>query len=578
MKVSDYIVEFLIKKGITDVFGYPGGMVTHLMNSFSKYESQIRAHVCYHEQAAAFEACAYAQVSDRMGVAYATSGPGATNLITGICNAYFDSIPVMFITGQVNSFEAKGSYHVRQRGFQETDIVDMVQSVVKLAIYVDSADKVERCLETAYQVAMEGRKGPVLLDIPMDIQRAEMDLIGYQYIQQDMKIMDYHIIVDKLSQAKKPCIVMGAAIKGIDRQKVLQFAKHMGVPVVTSMVAMDVLPYDCPLYYGYIGAYGMRTANFIVAKSDCLLVLGSRMDVRQVGGNRRNFAPNATIIRVDIDAEELAYQIRENEIDIQADVGRIMDYLMQYYLKPRGRNADWIQVCNIIAEKLKGLDDRKYNFFVEKISQYIPDGSVITTDVGQNQVWIAQSFLVKKGQRILFSGGHGAMGYSLPAAIGAYYATGRPVFCFNGDGGIQMNIQELEFIRREKLPIKIFVFNNYALGMIRHFQEMYFEGNYCQTICGKGYETPDFERIAEAYGIPYIDYNTVEDVSDGFMKMDGAVFVEIKLKEDTYVLPKLEFGKPNQDQEPLIDRNLYKYLMELDNMKSTENMFGRGIH
>lgn len=564
MKVSDYIVEFFIQKGITDVFGYPGGMVTHLMDSFFKHQEQIKAHVCYHEQAASFEACAYAQASGKLGVAYATSGPGATNMVTGICNAYFDSVPVMFITGQVNTFEAKREYGVRQRGFQETDIVTMVKGVTKYAVYVESADKIEYYLEKAYQIAVSGRKGPVLLDIPMDIQRAEMIYVGYQYTNSYTEKKDFSIILEKLEKAKCPCIILGAGLKGLNKEKIIEFAEHMEIPIVTSMIAIDLMPSDHFLYYGYIGAYGMRAANFIVAKSDLLLIFGTRMDIRQVGGRREQFAFNAIILRIDIDQNELNYRIREDEIDLQADAGKVIDYLLQNYKSIKERFIKWLQVCDIISEKLKGLDDKKYNLFVAKISQFIPNDLVITTDVGQNQVWVAQSFEVKAGQKILFSGGHGAMGYSLPAAIGAYYATKKPVICFNGDGGIQMNIQELEFIKREKLPIKIFVFNNFALGMIRHFQEMYFESNYFQTVVGKGYESPDFNRIANAYNLPYIVYNTIEDISDNFMKTNGPVLVEIKLEENTYVFPKLEYGKPNQDQEPLIDRKLYQYLIELE--------------
>lgn len=566
MKVSDYIVEFFINKGIKDVFGYPGGMVTHLMDSFSKYDSRICAHVCYHEQAAAFEACAYAQVSGNVGAAYATSGPGATNMITGICNAYFDSVPVVFITGQVNTFESKTGYGVRQRGFQETDIVSMVKDVTKYAVYVEDAEKIGYYLEKAYQIAMEGRKGPVLLDIPMNIQRIDINssqMLQYEGKKAEIKDNDFSMIKESLSQSKRPCIVLGAALKGLKKKDVTEFVDHMQIPVVTSMVAMDLLPYEHILNYGYIGAYGSRTANFIVAKSDMVLVLGSRMDVRQVGGKRGDFAPGAKIIRVDIDKGELQYQIRDDEIDIQADVKDVIRYLMDCNLFDAKIYEKWRQTCKKISNKLSGLDDKKYNQYVEEISHYVPEGTVITTDVGQNQVWTAQSFRIKKGQKVLFSGGHGAMGYSLPAAIGAYYASGKPVVSFNGDGGVQMNIQELEFIKREKLPIKIFVFNNYALGMIRHFQEMYFDKNYVQTVNGNGYDTPDFERIAKAYHMDYICYETLDDVSRQFMDKEGPVLIEIKIPEDTYVFPKLEFGKPNQDQEPLIDRTLFQELMEL---------------
>ena len=213
MKVSDYIVHFFIKKGVTDVFGYPGGMVTHLMDSFSKYEKQIQAHVCYHEQAASFEACAYAQTSGKIGVAYATSGPGATNMITGICNAYFDSVPVIFITGQVNTFESKANYGIRQRGFQETDIVAMVKDVTKYAVYVETPEKIGEYLEKAYQIAMSGRRGPVLLDIPMDVQRSDTEIREISYIKEDFVQADFSVIIDQMQKARKPCVILGAALK-----------------------------------------------------------------------------------------------------------------------------------------------------------------------------------------------------------------------------------------------------------------------------------------------------------------------------------------------------------------------------
>lgn len=566
MKVSDYIVEFLIGKEVGDVFGYPGGMVTHLMDSFSKYEDQIHAHVCYHEQGASFEACAYAQASNQIGVAYATSGPGATNMITGICNAYFDSIPVIFITGQVNRFESKEAYHMRQRGFQETNIVKMVESVTKYAQYVESAEKIGYYLEKAYQIAMSGRKGPVLLDIPMDIQHMEIEpdkIQVYEKRNASIQDTDFGLVKQALEAAERPAMILGAGLKSISKELIEKFVDHMNMPVLSSMIAMDLLPYEHALNYGFIGAYGSRTANFIAAKSDLILVLGSRMDIRQVGGKRADFAPHAKIVRVDIDRDELEYRIRDDEIDIQADLVDVIQYLQTHFRVKEQAYCEWQKICRNIATELKRMDDRKYNLFVEKISQYVPENTVLTTDVGQNQVWIAQSFRVKKGQQILFSGGHGAMGYSLPASIGAYYASGTPVISFNGDGGIQMNIQELEFIRREKLPIKIFVFNNYALGMIRHFQEMYFQNNYTQTVSGSGYESPDFEGLAKAYDISYVTYNSPDEVSDKFMKMEGPVMVEIKLKEDTYVFPKLEYGKPNQDQEPLMDRQLFEKLMEM---------------
>ena len=564
MRAADYIVEFLIQKGITDVFGYPGGMVTHLMDSFAKYSDRITAHVTYHEQGASFAACGYAQTSGRTGVAYATSGPGATNLITGICNAYFDSIPVLFITGQVNANEAKGAYGVRQRGFQETDIVSMVKLVTKYAVYVESVDMLAECLDTAFQEANSGRKGPVLLDIPMNVLREEI-VAAYPSREIKSSRMDVTELVNALQimleDSTAPCILLGNGVKSAGcSKKIRKSIERLQVPSLTSMIAFDVLG-DSPFNYGFIGAYGTRTANFIAAKSDLIISIGSRMDIRQVGFMRKNFAPNAKIVRFDIDPGELEYEVHQNEVQFCVDMETVVSVLEK--LKITHNVLPWISVCNEIKNLLNEVDCNNITKLIEIISKATPPYAAITTDVGQNQVWIAQSFKIKEGQTVLFSGGHGAMGYSLPAAIGACYGMGKkPILCITGDGGMQMNIQELQFIAREQLPIKIVVLNNNALGMIRHFQEMYFEGRYFQTKPEGGYTAPDFAKIAEAYGISSRQMEAGAPLENLFSN-DKPELVEILIKENTYVIPKLEFGKPNQDQEPLIDRVLYNKIMNL---------------
>ncbi len=557
MKASDYIVEYLLRQNITDVFGYPGGMVTHLMDSLSKFP--IKSHVTYHEQGAAFAACGYAQTTGKVGVAYATSGPGATNLITGICNAYFDSIPTLFITGQVNTFEYKGDLGVRQRGFQETDIVSIVSPVTKYAVRITDATKLKWYLDYAFYIAQEGRRGPVLLDIPMDIFRADIDPQSMEGFEAPVYNRDtsFDKLKEALSKASRPVILAGSGIKTSNAaDKFNEVIRKHDIPVVTTMLAVDTAKDS----YGFIGAYGTRTANFIVAKSDLVISLGARLDVRQTGARRENFAPDAVIVRVEIDAGELSLRVHDDEIQIHADVNDVLDTLIEADTRDL---TGWNEVCRKIREELKDIDDRLPNKYVSRISELIPENSVITTDVGQNQVWVAQSFKVKDGQRIFFSGGHGAMGYSLPAAIGCALADGKAVYSFQGDGGIQMNIQELQTIARENLPVKIILFNNSALGMIRHFQEMYFEDNYVQTVPSGGYTVPDFGAIAAAYKIPYRCIGKVEEIDDSLFDAEGPQFVEVRITEPTYVYPKLEYGKPNQDQEPLLDRKRYSYIMEL---------------
>ena len=333
------------------------------------------------------------------------------------------------------------------------------------------------------------------------------------------------------------------------------------IPVISSMLATDIIVEE-DRFFGFIGAYGERAANFIAAKSDLIIALGARMDIRQVGARRENFAPGARILRFDIDENELAYKIHEDDITVCCHVREALELLSGLFAEDGGR-PEWKNICLEIKKKLMGLDSMEASLFLRALNPYIDDDALITTDVGQNQVWVPQSLKLKKGQKILFSGGHGAMGYSLPAAIGACAAEGKRVFCFVGDGGLQMNIQELQVLARERLPIKVILFNNSSLGMIRHFQEMYFESRFIGTLAAGGYSVPDFAALAGAYGIGYRLLERPEDVSENIFTSVLPELIEIRLPDHTYVRPKLEFGKPNQDQEPLIDRELYNYLMSL---------------
>ena len=568
MRVSDYIVEYLISFGVTDVFGYPGGMVTDLMDALGKRDDRIHTHLTYHEQGASFAACGYAQAGGKLGVAFATSGPGATNLITGICNAYFDSIPVLFLTGQVNTNEAKSEKKIRQCGFQETDIVSMVRDVTKYAAYIENACKVRKCLEKAVYEATHGRKGAVLLDIPIDVMRAEITsenaapFVPKVKADKMMERRDFtRALYMAFKKSKKPVLLIGNGIKLANAEKkVVNFVERTRIPVVSSMIACDVMM-GHDLYYGFIGAYGDRTANFIVAKSDLILSLGSRLDIRQIGRDRNCFASDARIYRVDIDKNELEYKVHEDEVSICADCNEILDELVVLYRYEAERFGKWEKICDYIKVSLSGIDETKSLRLVKEISKNIQDNALITTDVGQNQVWIAQAFQKKKEQRILFSGSNGAMGCALPLAVGAAIQTGKTVYSFQGDGGFQMNLQELQTVVREGLPIKIIIFNNHSLGMIRHFQEMYYDKNYFMTVEGSGYANPDFRRIADAYGLRYTCIRDVEECGRLFLD-NKAEMIEVVLDEDTYVYPKLKYGKPNQDQEPLIDRGLYLHLMD----------------
>lgn len=563
MKASDYIVQFLINKGIRDVFGYPGGMVTHFMDSLEKYNDQITAHLNYHEQASAMAACAWAEISGKPGVAYATSGPGATNLITGICCAYFDSVPCIFITGQVNTYEQKGHLQVRQKGFQETDIVTITRTVCKKTYSIKNGVELIAALNDAYRVCQEGRPGPVLLDIPMNVLREDVTSsqntdVAQSYNMESLN-SNVEMIITHLRNAKRPVIIAG---HGIDlskqRKTFLRMVNVLKIPVVTSMLGVDTIPYENPYNFNMIGAYGRRWSNYIVDYSDCILSLGTRLDCRQTGVNRNAFAPNAKILRVDIDENELKNCVHEGQIDICADLKYLIPKILQDVDFTGGEK--WFEACKQIKSALLKTDCEPANNFICALSKYIPSNAVVTSDVGQNQVWTAQSIELQKENRLITSGGHGAMGYALPASIGASIASNRMVICVTGDGGLQMNLQELETIKRENLNIKIFVLNNEALGMIHHFQEMYFDGRYMQTQASTGYTTPNFCKIAQAYGIETIECTSIEQIKKA-MSSPCAILINVKLPTVTHVFPKLGMNKPIHQQEPPL--NTMK-LLEVD--------------
>lgn len=569
MKVTDYIAEFLASKGISHVFGYPGGVICHFIDSVSRCQN-IEGHAVYHEQAAAFAACGYAQESGKSGVAYATSGPGAPNLVTGIANAYYDSIPVMFLTGQTDTYSLKGNLMLRQRGFQETDIVSIAGSITKYAARIEKPEDIRYHMEKAYDCAVSGNPGPVLLDLPADVQRAAVEenaLRGYVSggsMSADDIQESAEIIRKNLEKAKRPCILAGNGIKQAGmKEKTRLLMETLDIPAVFSMPAFDVLPYGHKLNYGFIGANGHRYGNFVLGKCDLILSIGSRLDLKQTGMNRGQFAPQAKLVRIDLDEANLAYKVHDDDICIKADIRNLIPEMLLKAGRMRCERNTWNESCQKIREKLNGYDDEKYTVLLEKYTQMLPEGISVTADVGQNGVWIAQKFKVRNGQSVHMSAGHGAMGYSLPAAIGVYYGSRRPAVSFNGDGGMQMNIQELQFLAREKLPVTVVILNNRCLGMIRGFQEANFQGVLCQTVEGRGYSVPDFSKIANAYGLGYTGIRTLEDLA-GY-RYDGRYpnIVEIFMPENTVLNPN--FGKNGeiQNQRPYLDRGLYRELMNL---------------
>ena len=574
IKISDYIIEFLLSKNINKTFGYIGGAIAHIYHSIDKYK-EMEIINCIHEQGAGFAAEGYARITGKSGVAFATSGPGATNLITPIGSCYFDSVPTMFITGQVNTYEYKYDKPVRQIGFQETDIVSIIKPIVKYAVMVDKVEDIRYELEKAYYLSQEGRKGPVLVDIPMNIQRTEVDISSLksffdsnEYFELENNKKEKNNIaevINLLKESKRPIVLIGGGVRLSNANvELLNYVEKYSIPVVYSLMGKDAISEDYKYNLGLIGSYGNRYGNLALANSDLILVLGSRLDTRQTGTSLDTFAREAKIIQVDVDKNELGSKIKI-DIEINSDVKDFITTLNKYEI-----NIDiteWLKKLKEYKNKFSstvGFDNNLKipNYVVSIISKYLQDED-ICVDVGQHQMWTAQSLNIKATQRVLFSGGMGAMGFALPASIGACIGSNKRTVVIAGDGGIQMNIQELEVINRRKLPIKIFVLNNKNLGMVRQFQELYFDKKYLGTI--DDYSVPNLVDITKAYGIKARKIDNISkleiELKDIFSSNEPEL-INIELPvEMTTVEPKLIVNKPIEDMHPFISKDELSSLM-----------------
>ena len=422
MKSSDYIVNFLADKGINHFFGYQGTMIAHFVDSVCRHE-KIQNHCCYNEQGAAFAAVGYAKATGKTAVAYATSGPGAVNLLSGIADAYYDSTPVIYITGQLNTYEYTGIENIRQHGFQEMNIVSTVESVAKYCVKVENKEDIRYIFEKAYYMANEGRPGPVVIDLPMNMQREDIDpesLRGFTPEKEDgfdSPKKASESIIGALNNAKSPVIMLGnGIIRGSEtHDKIIKIAEKLRLPIVTSMLGRHLLEYDHDLNMGHIGGgYGHRYANIIVyKKADLIISLGCSLCKRQTAMNTEKFAENAKIIRVDIDKNELLRKVHSDEESWLTDCNEVIFELWNMIENCKGDYNEWSNKCSVIRNKLEEFDSscdvREPNTFLETISDMTPEGTPVCCDVGQHQVWTSQSFKIKKGQCLLFSGGHGAI-------------------------------------------------------------------------------------------------------------------------------------------------------------------------
>ena len=565
MKASDYIADFLYAQNVRCVFEVVGGMITHLVDSLHR-QGKMQIVSVHHEQAASFAAEAMARITGVPGVAIATSGPGATNLLTGIGSCYFDSSPAVFITGQVNVNEQKGARRIRQLGFQETDIVSLVRPITKAAWRIQSSKEISSVLEQAFTCALSGRPGPVLIDIPMDLQRAEVSAkipVGLSGVGDEKlgnQLMD-EMFTD-LRDAQRPLILVGGGIHSARTADLFRkFVERVKVPVVNSLMAVDVLPYTHHLRVGLIGSYGNRWANMAIGRADFLLVLGSRLDIRQTGSDTDAFKSNRTIYHVDCEAGEINNRVK----GCKPVLAHLKPFLVNALEKCAGKflskRLGWLAEIDELrrswpdTNELDGTPGINPNKFLHQLSRASGQAAGFIVDVGQHQMWSAQSLELGPFQRFLTTGGMGAMGFALPASIGAAMANpGSPVVMVAGDGGFQLNIQELQTVSHHHLPVKMVVLNNKCYGMVRQFQQSYFAERYHSTLWG--YSAPDFAEIAQAYGIANgTVVNAIEAQSSlELMWSDPEMpfLLQVMIDPLTNIYPKIAFGHPITEMEPFV--------------------------
>jgi acetolactate synthase-1/2/3 large subunit len=574
MKLSDYIFNYLEKYGIKNVFTLAGGGCMHLLDSLGKSE-KIQYIPLLHEQAVAIATESYAQTTGELGVALVTTGPGATNTVTGVLAAYLDSVPCLFISGQVKTADLKSNFGVRSHGSQEADIVEIVKSITKYAAMITDKNSVAYHLEKAIHLATTGRKGPVWLDIPLDIQGAEIDENSLEKFEKPETAdvdFDVNIIVGKINKAKRPILILGNGVRSYS-EKVYKLIEKLSIPVILSWKAMDLLPEDYPLYAGRVGGMGDRAGNLAMQNSDLLISLGSRLDFSMTGFDRKNWAVNAEKIIVDIDKTEIDKLGITVECPIVADVETVIDKLLLCNFENNFSN--WLDKINIWKEKFPIFDNEKcypngkittYGFMEVLCKNLKENAFVAPCSAGTTAEIFFQSFKVKKAQTIRSNHGLGSMGFELPNAIGMCIASRKKdVVCVGGDGGIQLNIQELAVVSGMKLPVKIFIISNNGYASIRNMQNNHFKGHYVGCDENSGLYLPKFENLANCYNLKYFKANSVDNVENtvkSALECPKPCICEVEVVGDCVVSPRTATmvmadgsmkSSPLENQFPFLD-------------------------
>ena len=547
MNTCDYIIETLYLNGIDTYFVITGGAIVPFINAISR-NPKVKYYCFQHEQSAAMAAEGYYRASGKTAGVVVTSGPGVQNILNGVCGCWYDSIPAFFISGQVNTKEDLSNFKSkpRQTGFQEMPVAKMFEDVTKKSLHVPELSQLEGILKELLTELKTPRYGPVLMDLPVNLQMSSIEDVNINLITHSRRVTRRYDISEYLYKSKRPVVVFGHGVKLAGAEKdAMKFIEKTGIPFLVSWGAFDICASDHPLRVGSPGVYGDRVSNYVIQNADLIISVGSRLDSRQIGGSGPMFSPYSKKIMVDVDIEEIN---KMPEKGVEIDLGIVSDaknffnsVIIDGYCDDDTmdtRIALWTNKINewkhkYGEEKTREGDSAVYDYLYEFFKD-LPDDCIVIPDQGGNLVWTMQSAKLKDGQKLFTNFGNSSMGFALPCAIGAAIGSGKKVYCIDGDGGFQMNIQELLTIKKYDLPVEIIILNNSGYGIIKQFQDSYFDSKYVATSKNDVFgDEIDFVKIAEAYGV-----KTLRD---------------IPIPETQKIYPKLEFGNSLENMTPYID-------------------------
>lgn len=580
MLLADYVIEWLTKNDINNIFTVSGGGSIALCDAATKSNS-MSYYCCHHEQAAAFAAEGYARASGKVGATLVTTGPGGTNAITGVSSAWIDSIPLMFISGQVFSNQQIGKSKLRQLGVQEINIVDLVKPNTKYAVCLNSPDDIQYELEKAHHMSLTGRPGPVWIDIPADMQMSKIEPENLKHynikkinLHTKKAIKQIEILKEKLAVSKRPIILAGHGIRlSKTSKKLIEFVERHNIPILTTWNASDIINSDHKLFVGRPGAFAERGANFAIQNADLIITLGTRLPFMVTSYNAKDFARNAFKIMVDIDKSELKKDDFNFDLSIHTDVSFVLSSLIEDKIDYRADDK-WINSCQNIRKKYPIIDKEKTKecnyinsyLFIDELARQLSTDASIVTDMGLSFVGTHQSFKIKMGQNLFTNSGHAPMGWGLPAAFGSCIADkSKPVICLTGDGGLMMNIQEFATIMHHKPNLKIFIYNNGGYLTIKQTQQLGFDSRLmgCDE---KDLSFPNFELIAKAHLLPYLRITRKDNLENDINKIlniHGPSICELIMDPEQPQVPK-HINRKDKNGKAIMSKfeELYPFLSE----------------